>query len=209
MHHPEVGRAREIGVFQQRLDLGPKSKAIPPTPIVKRFHPEPVSRAEQSRPICIPNGEGKHAVEPVEAVDAPFPIGLQHHFGIGHRTEDIAPLLKVFSQFEIVVYFSIVRNPNFPVFARHRLMAEGRTVQDRKAAMAKSHRITGRGRAQRSREPAGDRNRLSLVTRRKEDIPFPVRPPVRKHPGHRSAMTSTIGNCAPSNWRSTGRPVRL
>src|SRR3989442_9239154 len=47
------------------------------------------------------------------------------------------------------VNFSVVRDPNFPVFARHRLMAEGRTVQDRKAAMAKSHRITGRGRPKR------------------------------------------------------------
>src|SRR5437879_8124333 len=64
-------------------------------------------------------------------------------------------------------------------------MAEGRTVQDRKAAMAESHRITGRGRPERSREPAGNWNRLPLVPWRKEDIPFPVRTPMRKNLGHR------------------------
>src|SRR3989442_5214922 len=83
------------------------------------------------------------------------------------------------------VNFSVVRDPNFPVFARHRLMAEGRTVQDRKAAMAKSHRITGRGRPKRSREPAGNRNRLSLIPWRKEYIAFPVRTPISKNLGHR------------------------
>ena len=57
--------------------------------VVERLDPQPVSGAEQASVRIVPDGERKHAVEPVEAVFPPFDVRVQQNLGIGSRREHV------------------------------------------------------------------------------------------------------------------------
>ena len=58
--------------------------------VVEGLDAHAVADAPQPPPRLIPEGEGEHAVEAVEAVDAVLGIGLEQDFGIGIGAEVVA-----------------------------------------------------------------------------------------------------------------------
>ena len=58
---------RDRGMLEQRLDFRSEGEQFSIPVIIKRLLAHPVSRAEQSAPASIPNGECKHAAELLHA----------------------------------------------------------------------------------------------------------------------------------------------
>ena len=116
---------------QQGLDLGGKDEPIVDRRIVERLDAEPIASAEEALLLFIPNREGEHAAEVIDAVDAPLTIGLQNDFGIGMRSETLGPEFD--TQFDVVVDLAVERDP-IAAGIFHRLAA-GIDVDDAQAAM--------------------------------------------------------------------------
>src|SRR5207244_4278573 len=52
-------------------------------PIVERLDPEAIPRTEQAPLHVVPDREGPHPVEALDAVVTPFRVGSKHHLGVG------------------------------------------------------------------------------------------------------------------------------
>jgi hypothetical protein len=92
--------------------------------------------------LGVPEREREHAVEALDAGGPPLAIGVQDHLGVGARVEDVAELLQVGHQLDVVVDLPVVGDP-IPLRAVvHRLTAALGEVDDREPAV---HEAAGDG----------------------------------------------------------------
>ena len=151
----------EARVLHDRLQLRREDQRIAVRIIIKRLDPHPVP--DQIQALCLPveEREGEHAVEPLHGIDAPLLIGAEDDFGIGPRPKAVPLPFQLFSQFEIVIDFSVEAHDGAATLRVHRLTAVCAQVQYRKSAVRKAEPETAAQRLQHTapvvRSPVSDR----------------------------------------------------
>ena len=106
--------------------------------VVKRFHPEVVPGHEKTgrAGTKIANREGKHSVQPLDAIRTFFLVKPKHHFGVTFRNEGVPFRLQLLPQIAEVVDFPVVSDPQRALRIAHRHVAVGREIEDRKPPAA-------------------------------------------------------------------------
>ena len=85
-------------VARQRIDLRAKGEALRRHGIVEGLLAEPVAGEEQALLPLVPDGEGEHAAQEAQAVDAMPAVEREDHLGVGVRAEGVAVCLAVAAQ---------------------------------------------------------------------------------------------------------------
>src|SRR5881396_2603272 len=129
--------AREGG--QNRLDLRREQELVPRERVVQRLDAEPIAREEQPPPGPIPEREGEHAIQALDAALAIVFVRVHDRLGVAARPVAVAPRLEARAQRGVVVDLAVVDDPDGLVLVGHGLVT-ARHVDDRQPAMAESDR---------------------------------------------------------------------
>src|ERR1700719_4174121 len=70
-------------VLEERFDLRGEGEQASIPEIIEGLDAEPVTRAEQSAAVLVPDREGEHSSKLVHALRAIFLVGVKNRFGIG------------------------------------------------------------------------------------------------------------------------------
>jgi len=133
--HPQVGRSRNGWVGEQALDLRSEDEEGTFAEVEERLHAEAVPGAEQPVLPGIVEGEGPHAVQPVQGGWAPFRVGGQQHLGVGGGVEGVAESLELPAELEVVEDLAVVGDGQPAVGGDHGPVPRGREVDDGEPAM--------------------------------------------------------------------------
>src|SRR6185312_4757247 len=106
--------------------------------IIKRLFAQTVAGNEQPLRGVVPDGEGKHAAEEIQAFLAENSIGLEHNFRITVAAELDSTLLQEGANFGKVKNLTVVDDPVLRAWVRHGLVASRRKIKDGKAAVGKA-----------------------------------------------------------------------
>src|SRR5581483_9504186 len=161
---------------------------------IEWLDPEPIPRAKHRPFTRIPQREGEHAVETIQATGTPRPIGREDDFRIGFRSKSMALGLKLAPQLGRVVDLAVVRDPQQPILGPHRLPPERREVHDREPAMPESNRELIPIGTDGLRQGSDDGDRFFLRAKREENVPLAIRPAMRLDAGHRLEQTKVHGS---------------
>src|SRR2546429_2126071 len=82
-----VERARDGRMTEQRLRLRGEEKEGAALPVVERLLAQAIPREQQSPPGAVPEGEGEHAPQPLDARRPERLVGLQDDLGVALRPE--------------------------------------------------------------------------------------------------------------------------
>ena len=86
-----VELARDVGVDEQRLQLRGEQQPVREPRIVERLLAEAIARGEQPPRRRVPEDEGEHPVEPLEARRTVVLVRVQDDLRVGARGEDVTP----------------------------------------------------------------------------------------------------------------------
>src|SRR4029079_10028980 len=103
---------------------------------------EEIARGEERFLLRVPQDEGEHAPEAVEALPAPFVIRRDDDLGVGSRAERPATLLDLGADLRAVVALAVVGNPVTAAGAGHRLIA-GAEIDDAQPGVAERAAVDG------------------------------------------------------------------
>ncbi|MCY1416702.1 hypothetical protein D9M71_322180 [compost metagenome] len=103
---------------------------------VKGLDPEAVAGQEQLLAVALPDGQGKHAVEPGQQVGTPGVVALEQHLGVAVAVEGIAEGFQLAAQFREVVDGAIEGQGQAQLRVAHGLRRTIGQVHDFQAAMA-------------------------------------------------------------------------
>jgi hypothetical protein len=162
-----VGRdARAQARGKQGFDLGAEQQPAADLRVIERLHTEAVAHERQRSLELVPDGEGEHAVEPVQARGAPFLPRPQHDLGVAARAEGLAACVELARQLAEVVELAVVDEHVTAVLARHRLVTRVGHVEDREAVVGEADGTADVGAAV-VRAAMGDRDghRVDLALR--------------------------------------------
>jgi hypothetical protein len=106
-----VERRGNGGMLEQRLDFRSEGEQAPVPVIIERLDAQAIARAEQSAPAAVPDGEGEHASELVEAAGAALLVGVQDGLGVGARAVAMARPFERRAQIGMVVDFAVIDDP--------------------------------------------------------------------------------------------------
>jgi hypothetical protein len=120
-------------VLDERLDLRTEQQVVAGARPVQRLDPVSIAGDEERALVAIPDGEGEHAVEALDAARAPLAVGEQHDLGVGVRAKRVAARDQLVAQLAEVVEFAVVDDRQAPVLGTHRLVTGGRDVDHRQA----------------------------------------------------------------------------
>src|SRR5206468_11184857 len=134
---------RRVGVEGARLAR--KGKAVTVEPVVEGLDAEAVARGEEAAARPVPEREGPHAVEALDAALAPLAVGGEDDLGVGRATEAVAVRLQLATQLPVVVDLAVVDEPEGAVLAREGLVARVAQVDDREPAEAERDAFRGEG----------------------------------------------------------------
>jgi hypothetical protein len=82
--------ARNIGVLENRFELGGKVEIAVKNSVIERLDTQPVANNHQTIFPLAPESGGEHTAESLEACGVPLGEGAQRHFGIAVRLEAMA-----------------------------------------------------------------------------------------------------------------------
>ncbi len=116
---------------------------------IERLDAHPISNQVQHRLPRIPgvvNADGEHAVEALDAVDAPLFVSVQQHFGIGmvRPPRVLTESLELAAHVGVVVDLAVVSERNRSCRVHHRLSGRVGQVDDRQPAMTERGALVGR-----------------------------------------------------------------
>ncbi len=130
MQRGPVERARDGRVAEERLGLRREEEQPIVMPVVERLFPQPIARQEQAALGIVPDGEGEHAGEAVDARLAVDGVRVQDHLGVAPRSEPTPTGLQLGAQLAEVVDLAVEDDPVPPGGVAHRLPA-GHEIDDR------------------------------------------------------------------------------
>lgn len=133
-----IDLAHEPRNQRQRLELGGKHEAALTDVVEQRLDAGAVARQQQLLAAAVPEGEGEHALQPLQAVQSILLIGVENGFGVGRGAEAVAFAAQLATQLAVVVDFAIEGDDELAVFAFHRLVAGRRRIEDAQAAMSEA-----------------------------------------------------------------------
>jgi len=112
--------------------LGPEPNAVRTIRVVQRLDTEVIPHQHQALEIVIPDGQGEHAVQPVDDVDAPLPVAVHDHLDVGAGRERVTETDQLGLEFPVVVDLSVAEDPDGTVLGAERLVTTVE-VDDREA----------------------------------------------------------------------------
>jgi hypothetical protein len=118
-----VEHRREDRVGQDRLRFRAEQRPAVVRVVVERLHAEPVAGQEEPLGPAVPDAEGVHPVEPLDALLTPLQVGPQHHFGVRPGGEGVPVRAQLLAQFGEVVDLPAVGQHDRSL--GHRLPAAG------------------------------------------------------------------------------------
>ena len=121
-----VDFAPEAAVSEQRLEFGSKKKgAIVEQRVEQWLDTEAVTGKEEGFAVAIPEGEGEHAAETVDAVFSPGFPSVDDDLCVAAGVEGVTEGLEFWDEFLVVVDFSVEDDTDALVFVVERLLAGG------------------------------------------------------------------------------------
>ena len=128
--------ARHVGIFEQRLQLRAEDHAAAGQfGEVERLDADPIARQHQPPRRRVPDGEGKHAAELLDAALAPLLVAVDDDLGVGAGAELVAMANEFGAHLREVVNLAVEDGPDGAVLVGQRLIA-GRQIDDAQPAMA-------------------------------------------------------------------------
>ena len=121
---------------QQRLDLRGEEQASKVPREIERLDAHAIAGAEQASTASVPQGEGEHTVEMLQAIHPPTRISGQQDFRV--RLAAIGVVRQLTAQLEVVVDFAVEDQLQGAVVARHGLTAVLAEVDDAQAVVPQS-----------------------------------------------------------------------
>src|SRR5580765_7470961 len=115
--------ALNSGVLQERFNLGCEDQFSSRKAIVQWLFAHSIACEKQGSFFAVPQGEGKHAVELVQAFRSVFFVQVQDHFAVRMGSETMTFILKLLSELSVIVNLAVKREPHGLVFVGHRLLA--------------------------------------------------------------------------------------
>ncbi len=170
--------------------LGGKGEKLLVQDVVKRLDPKAVAGAEEQLSAGVVEHEGPHAVEPVEQLGPPVAVGGQQHFGVALGAEQVAVLLELRPELQVVVDLTVEHDPHVALGGGHWLVPRRRHVQDAQAAVAQAEQPVGFHLLHRPHPFSGLFGRVRAVggsgaALLPEQVAFIVRPAVAQGVRHR------------------------
>jgi hypothetical protein len=108
------------------LSSEPKRKrAVVKQGVVKRFDAKAVAGEEKGFAVTVPEREGEHAAEALDAFFTPGFPGMDDDFSVAAGVEGVAQRLQFRDQFLVVVDFAVEDDADGFVFVIKRLLAGG------------------------------------------------------------------------------------
>ena len=107
--------------------------------VIERLDAEAVAGHEHPPRLLLPDHNGKHALEALQAIRAPGVIGLEHHLGVTVGAETVALGLQLLAQLAVVVDGAIEHDGQPQIGHHHGLMGLLRQIHDLQPAMAQPH----------------------------------------------------------------------
>jgi len=139
LHARCVDPARNQAGGKQSADFrGEEQKAVT-LEIIKRLFAQTVAGDKQPLRGVVPDGEGKHAAEEIQAFLAENSIGLEHNFRITVAAELDSTLLQEGANFGKVKNLTVVNDPVLRSRVGHGLVAGRRKIKDGKAAVGQAN----------------------------------------------------------------------
>ena len=84
--------ARDVGILEQRLDLGAEDDAAAgQLGVVERLDAQPVAGEQQPARAGVPHREREHAAEAIDAALAPLFVAVDDDLGVGAGAEAMCP----------------------------------------------------------------------------------------------------------------------
>jgi hypothetical protein len=125
--------ARDGGVLEQGLGLRAEDEAVRQPREVQRLDAEAVASEDEPPARGIPDREGEHPLEALDACRALLLVEVDDRLGVGVGPVAMALRLELRPERRVVVDLAVVGDPDAVVLARHRLVAGRREVDDRQA----------------------------------------------------------------------------
>ena len=126
---------RNVGILEQGLDLGPEDDPARHRGVVERLDAEPVAREQEPPRVRVPDREGEHAAEAVDAVLAPLLVAVRDHLGVGVGPEAVAVRDQLAADLGEVVDLAVEDDLHRSVLVADRLVA-GRQIDDAQPPVA-------------------------------------------------------------------------
>ena len=108
----------------QRLTAAESEQAAVPV-VIKRLDAQPIARTKEPAPLAVPDREGEHAPEKLEAVLPVFFICVQDGLGVAAAVVPVAEGLQPGAQRGMVVDLAVEDDHEPAVATEHRLMTGG------------------------------------------------------------------------------------
>jgi hypothetical protein len=102
--------------------------------IIEGLDAKTIARDEEHALPRVPDGEGEHAIEPVQAVFPELLVEMQQYFCVGLRDQLVPSTPELLRQLHVVVDFPVEDDPEGAIAVDHRLVARRRQVEDRQTA---------------------------------------------------------------------------
>ncbi len=124
-------------ISQDGLQFRGKPQRTAVVEIVQRFDAHPVARHEQAASFRVPNGEGKHPAELLDALGTLVLVQMNNDFRVGLRAKYVAPLDQPLPKLVEVVNLAIEHNPDRIVLIREGLASRAQ-VNDGEPTMSQT-----------------------------------------------------------------------
>ena len=143
----ELGQRRLIRprlnqpALEDGLDLGGEDEAVADAGVVKRLHAEAIAREEEAAAGRVPDREGEHAAQPLDAGIAPLLVGVDDRLGVGARAIAMPGALELAPQIGVVVDLAVEDDADGFVLVGQRLAAAGEVDDAESPVAERGHRV--------------------------------------------------------------------
>ena len=118
-----VHRSIDFRKRKNRLQLRRESDPVLGLGVVKRFDSQAIARQHEALLPDVPDGEGEHAPQVIDAAWAVVLVQMNDGLGVALGAEPMAVSHQLAMQFLVVVDLAVEDDPHGPVFVEHRLLS--------------------------------------------------------------------------------------
>src|ERR1700722_10017258 len=115
----------DSGVRENRFNFRAEDQTFGAELIVERLDAQTIAREEDSLAASVPDGEGEHAAQVLNAVVAVFFVKMDDGFGVATGAVNMSARFELRAQVGVVVDFAVEDDPDGSVFVTQRLLAGG------------------------------------------------------------------------------------
>ena len=127
-------------VLENGLGLRREAEGLGILLVAEGLLPQAIARQKELAPGGVPDGEGEHAPERIQAADPAFLVEVEDHLRVGVGAEPVAPSHEVGPEVLEIVDLPVEDDPDRAVLVRHRLVAGGAEIDDAETPVREAHR---------------------------------------------------------------------